>query len=345
MASVPVQAVLSDPGLRLAELHVDGLLQDMQVNKDLPATPWLVEFDWMGAQEGSHHLSVRAQDTGGDWLLSAPLTVTVVPSGTLAFSSNRDGPQTIYTITTDGRNLNRLGAGPGDMRQPAWGLSGSLAYVADPEVGPTMIREMVIGLAESRALAVGRDPAWSPDGSYLAYAATVDAVSQVFVVPVSNGEPVQVTSEAIYAGQPTWSPDGRELAYVAERDGNWDIWLVSADGEDPYRLTDDPAMDWSPAWSPDGSRLAFVSDRGGNHQIYLVRRDGSGVRALTDQPRGTEAPTWSPDGFWLAFVAYTGEGDGINAREIHLMRSDGRDQVRLTRNIFDDTQPDWRHLR
>jgi len=39
----------------------------------------------------------------------------------------------------------------------------------------------------------------------------------------------------------------------------------------------------------------------------------------------------------LAFVAYTGDGTGVNARELYLMRADGRDQVRLTYDSFDDT--------
>jgi Tol biopolymer transport system component len=87
--------------------------------------------------------------------------------------------------------------------------------------------------------------------------------------------------------------------------------------------------------------LAFVSNRGGNHQIYTMRDDGRGVKKLTGFELGAEAPAWSPDGFWLAFVAYTGEGEGVNAREIHLMRVDGRDQTRLTYNAFDDSLPDW----
>jgi Tol biopolymer transport system component len=68
---------------------------------------------------------------------------------------------------------------------------------------------------------------------------------------------------------------------------------------------------------------------------------GADVRLLTDFSRGAEAPAWSPDGYWLAFVAYTGEGEGVNARELYLMRSNGQELVRLTRNSFDDTQPDW----
>jgi TolB protein len=131
------------------------------------------------------------------------------------------------------------------------------------------------------------------------------------------------------------------LAYVAERDGNLDIWVLVVDGSGAYRLTDSPAKDWAPAWSPDGSQLAFVSDRGGSHQIYAMQADGSGPRLLSDVSLGAEGPAWSPDGFWLAFVAYTGEASGIRGREIHLMRSDGQNQVRLTFNGADDTEVEW----
>jgi TolB protein len=115
-----------------------------------------------------------------------------------------------------------------------------------------------------------------------------------------------------------------------------------AEGGEAQRLTDDPATDWAPAWSPDGTRLAFVSDRGGSHQVYVVRADGGpGLEQLTDLGQGAEAPAWSPDGFWLAVVAYTGEGAGVERREIYLVRVDGRGAVRLTHNAFDDTDVTW----
>ena len=72
-----------------------------------------------------------------------------------------------------------------------------------------------------------------------------------------------------------------------------------------------------------------------------MQTDGTKVRKLSDLSTGAEGPSWSPDGFWLAFVAYTGEGAGINAREIYLMRSDGQNRVRLTHNAFDDTEVEW----
>jgi TolB protein len=326
----------------MAELRVDGWLQGRLINDDPDDPPWIPEWAWEDAANGSHVLEVRAFPRAGEWQASAPITVTVVPSGTLAFSSNRDGPYAVYTMGSDGRSLNRLTVGPGDSRQPAWEAADSLAFVVDPENSPSLIRQLDVDGLDVVELAAGREPAWSLDGANLAYASAVEGVSQVFVSATGGRSPEQVTDEEVYAGQPAWSPDGTHLAYVADRDGNWDIWVAALDGSEPQRLTSDPAMDWAPAWSPDGRYLAFVSNRGGSHQIYIISLDGGAARPLTALAQGTESPAWSPDGLWLAFVAYTGEGVGVSAREIHLMRADGQDQVRLTFNAFDDSGPTWR---
>jgi TolB protein len=337
---VPIRVLVTEPGFLQAELQVDGIDVGTQVNPN-QATPWALEWVWDGVSDGSHTLAVELRGDGGEPLASEPVTVTVVPAGKLFFSSNRDGAQAVYTMTTDGRGVRRLTAGPGEARQPAGRRDGSLAFVAESEGGPEVIRWMSAGSDEVLDLFSGRDPAWSPDGARLAFSAGVDGVSQVFVSDPSGGMPVQVTLEEVYAGQPAWSPDGIRLAYVAEREGNWDVWVVALEDREPLRVTTDPAMDWGPSWSPDGGRLAFVSDRMDGHQVYVMRTDGSDVQRLTGLAQGAESPTWAPDGHWLAFVAYTGTGAGVNGREIYLMRSNGEDQVRLTHNAFDDTHPDW----
>jgi CRP-like cAMP-binding protein len=340
--AILVQAMLSEPGVMLAELQVDGWPQGRLANDDPDAAPWLPEWVWEDASSGSHVLAIRASPGGREWQTSAPITVTVVPSGTLVFSSNRDGPYAVYTMSSDGRRLARLTTGPGDSRQPAWRAAESLAFVVEPENGPSLVRQLSVGGSEAADMAVGRDPAWTLDGALLAYASAVEGVSQVLLYAEGESSPVQITEEEIYAGQPAWSPDGKVLAYVADRDGNWDIWSAAADGSEPQRLTTDAAMDWAPAWSPDGRYLAFVSNRGGSHQIHIMSAGGGEARPLTSLPQGAEAPAWSPDGLWLAFVAYTGDGVGVSAREIHLMRASGQDQVRLTFNAFDDSGPRWR---
>jgi hypothetical protein len=338
---IVVRAAVVDARFSQVEFVVDGNPLGAQFNPDPQRSPWLVEWAWEEADEGTHLLSVQAHDPMGNQVHSASVTVTVVPAGQILFASNRDGAYALHAMQTDGRSAVRLTTGPGDARQPALGADGVLALVSEGTSGRAMIRQMMTSGGEERDLFAGRDPAWSPDAKRLAFSASVAGVSQVVIAKAPGGAPVPVTAEKVYAGQPTWSPDGRCLAYAAERDRNLDIWIADLEGSEPRRLTDDPGLDWSPAWSPDGGWLAFVSNRSGSYQIYAMRADGNDLRTLTDFPQGVESPAWSPDGYWLAFVAYTGDGAGVNAREIYLMRADGREQVRLTYNGYDDTEPDW----
>lgn len=341
---VVVSAVLAKPGALRAELEVDGRSVAVIANPQPQTTPWLVELAWETPTEGAHNLSVRAYGTEGSLAVSAPVVVTVVLSGQLVFASNREGGYAIYTIQTDGRGLTRLLPGSGPARQPAQRSDGALAWVTKGDGPQDLIRFVAVltGTVEIADLFAGQDPAWTLDGSRLAYVSTVAEVSQVFAADAITT--FQVTLEEVYAGQPSWAPDGKRLAYVAQRDGNWDIWIADLESGALQRLTEDRGRDWAPAWSPDGSLIAFVSDRGGSHQIYVMKADGSGVRALTALAQGAESPCWSPDGYWLAFVAYAGDAVGVNARELYLMRADGRDQVRLTYDSFDDTEPDWAWL-
>lgn len=342
-----VRVALVESGYVRAELLVDGETVAAQANPNPRARAWMIDWGWMPPGEGAHVLTVQAEGPSAELETSAPVTVTVVPEGQLVFASNRDGAYAIYSMGTDGQEQARLTTGPGDARQPALRQDGVLAFVVKTGTSPSMIRQMGGGSEGSEDLIAGREPAWFLDGEGLAFSSSPKGVSQVFVAATAGVALSQVTDEEVYAGQPTWSPDGERLAYVARREGNWDIWTSAADGSVLQRLTDDPGQDLSPAWSPDGSQIAFASDRGGSFQIYVIDvptgADGDSpvARPLTDLARGAESPAWSLDGFWLAFVAYTGDGAGVDAREIYLMRADGRQQVRLTRNAFDDTEPDW----
>jgi TolB protein len=337
---ITIRASLLEPGFVRAELRVDGVSNEAQINPEPLVVPWVAEWTWEGAEEGTHTLNVQAGTVESELSASVTVTVTIVPTGDLFFSSNRGGSYAIYAMQSDGRSAIRRTTGPSAARQPAVRGNGTLAFVAELEPGQKTIRQIDREGQEMELLA-GREPAWSSDGRYLAYTTSQEGVSQVSSADMEEGALSIVTQEQTYAGQGAWAPGGERLAYVAEREGNWDIWVALSDGSQPLRLTQDPAMDWAPAWAPDGSQIAFVSDRSGRHQIYVMNADGSGVRALTDFAQGAESPAWSPDGFWLAFVAYTGSGAGINAREIYLMQADGRNQVRLTHNLADDTEPVW----
>jgi dipeptidyl aminopeptidase/acylaminoacyl peptidase len=138
---------------------------------------------------------------------------------------------------------------------------------------------------------------WSPDGTRLAFLATVDGKAQLFVLPMNGGEAWQLTKSPSGVQQYAWRPGATgEIAYVAADDApkvtgeernnrafeiqnnhfllqeaprSAHVWIIAADGKSaPKRLTSGawtlpqtlpPGAPSSPlSWSPDGRRLAIV---------------------------------------------------------------------------------------
>jgi TolB protein len=124
-------------------------------------------------------------------------------------------------------------------------------------------------------------PAWSPDGSKLAYVSFENQKSEIYVQDIYTQQRSLITSFRGINGAPEWSPDGRRLAIVLSKDGQPDIYVVDVASKQLTRVTNNRTIDTEPSWMPDGQTLLFTSERGGKPQIYSVNLATGMTRRMT----------------------------------------------------------------
>jgi TolB protein len=175
-------------------------------------------------------------------------------------------------------------------------------------------------------------PAWSPDGSRLAYVSFDQKKPVVVVQNLAQGTTRVVANYRGNNSAPAWSPDGQQLLVALSKDGLTQIYRVPAGGGEAQRLTESAGIDTQPAYSPDGQWIAFTSDRGGSPQIYRMPASGGNPQRLTFEGTYNVGPRYSPDGKSIAYVQREGGRFRIALMEL----ATGQVQV-LTEGALDDS--------
>jgi len=159
-------------------------------------------------------------------------------------------------------------------------------------------------------------PAWSPNGSQLAYVSFESRKPVVYAHDVASGKRRLIANFRGSNSAPAWAPDGRTLAVTLSRDGGSQLYAIDASGGEPRRLAQSASIDTEPAYSPDGKNIYFVSDRGGAPQIYRMSATGSNPERVTFTGSYNISPALSPDGRWLAYISRVGGAFKLHVMEL-----------------------------
>ncbi len=139
-------------------------------------------------------------------------------------------------------------------------------------------------------------PAWSPDGSHLAFVAYEHDQAVIYIQSMLTNQRLAVANFPEGDSAPAWSPDGQLIAFALTKDGNSHIYVVRPDGSELQQMTFDDEIDTEPNFSPDGQNIIFESDRSGKVQIYQMPVDEGEPERLTFEGGNNYSPHYSPDG-------------------------------------------------
>jgi Tol biopolymer transport system component len=238
-------------------------------------------------------------------LTSAPaaeLFPSLSPDGKwVVYAGEGAGNRDIYLQSTSGQTpINLTQSSAADDEQPAFSPDGEQIVFRSGRDGGGLFVMGRTGEAVRRVTRAGFNPAWSPDGTHIAYTTmrtelrpqNSEGLSELWIVSADGSNSRRLVDDDTL--QPSWSPRGHRIAYGGrlgiERQG--DLMTVAVTGGTSVPVTNDRFRDWNPLWSPDGRYLYFLSDRAGSMNIWRIAIDEASGR-----PQGDPEPITSPAPF------------------------------------------------
>ena len=284
--------------------------------------------------------------------------------GQLAFASARSGLPQIYLINTDRTGLQLLTDMEGGACQPSWSPDGSQLVFISPcreradfftdAYNDASLYIINADGTELRPLTAvpgsDFDPAWSPDGTRIAFTSMRDGTRDIYVLTLESGEIARLTTvqQPVQENlQPVWSPFGNQIGYTVKRYGAYQVWVMSDTGESKVQVARSGLQLWDylPAWGPDGETILFNQRDLNSGRPWLMsiryedRNTKTPVRLELTPP--IEDVQFSTDGLWVAFEGVV----ELDNYDIFFATITGGDLIRLTNDPADEFDPAWRPIK
>jgi Tol biopolymer transport system component len=235
---------------------------------------------------------------------------TAVPAALLAASASQAGPYVAY-------------------------ISGVPVHSPSPDA-KILVYDVASGATTnaSEGLFSARAPAWSPDGTRLAFEAIEEGYNDLFVcAPDGSGRANVTQTPERWESAPAFVDAGR-LVYLEGADRT-DLWLLDLATGEKTQLTGEPAFHGSPVVSPDGRLVAVVAAEklAGPGDVLLIDLADNSVRNLTEASALYSQPAFSPDGESVAFC-FDGRDIGGATRGLAIVPIAGGEPMLITRDGY-----------
>ncbi|MFC0141254.1 Tol-Pal system beta propeller repeat protein TolB [Erwinia mallotivora] len=159
-------------------------------------------------------------------------------------------------------------------------------------------------------------PAWSKDGSKLAYVTFESGKSALVVQTLANGAIRQVASFPRHNGAPSFSPDGSKLAFALSKSGSLNLYVMDLASGQINQITDGRFNSTEPTWFPDSQSLAYTSDQAGRPQIYKISANGGAPQRLTWEGSQNQDADVSFDGKSLVMISTNGGAQHVARQDL-----------------------------